>query len=519
MHKSVRQSMAWLHSWLGLTFGWLLFAIFLTGAVTYYRYEISLWMQPQLASMQVNQETAVKSAYSYLEKHAPDAKSWYIGIANQASPVNKIYWQKADGGYERKTLDASTGKELSLSATQGGDFFYSFHFQLYGLPYIIGRTIVTIAAFIMFITLISGIITHKKILTEFFTLRAFKGQRSYLDFHNITSVIALPFFLTITFTGLAIFFYVVLPSGMKKLYPDNPFQYFQEINTVPTSTIAEMPITAKMFSIQNFITTAQQQWGHAVFDNITVQQPNTQLAQITLTELKDKSITRNQAQITLNATTGKILKNTRNNSAVATLNAGVYGLHMARFAEPILRLALFFSGILGCAMIASGLLLWSLKRQMQKKTDQFHFGYYLVNRLNSAGIIGLPIAMLGYLYTNRLMTMPLGTPNYEIYAFFSIWFCSFILACLTPQQHLWKMQLKILICVAFILPLVDAYYLFAQHFIDSFATYWVFLRIDLMIWIFALLAFFLHQKVTPIQQKAAKKIQDKFKTVQQESSS
>lgn len=54
MHKSVRQSMAWLHSWLGLSFGWLLFAIFLTGAVTYYRHEITMWMQPQFATMQVN---------------------------------------------------------------------------------------------------------------------------------------------------------------------------------------------------------------------------------------------------------------------------------------------------------------------------------------------------------------------------------------------------------------------------------------------------------------------------------
>ena len=519
MHKSVRQSMAWLHSWLGLTFGWLLFAIFLTGAVTYYRYEISLWMQPQLASMQVNQETAVKSAYSYLQEHAPDAKSWYIGVANQASPVNKIYWQKADGGYERKTLDASTGKELSLSATQGGDFFYSFHFQLYGLPYVIGRTIVTIAAFIMFITLISGIITHKKILTDFFTLRAFKGQRSYLDFHNVTSVIALPFFLTITFTGLAIFFYIVLPSGMKKLYPDNSFQYFEEIRTVNVSASPAVPLKTEMLPIQYFITTAQQQWGHAVFDNITVKQPNTQLAQITLTELKDESITRTQAQITLNAATGEILTNTRNNSAVATLNAGVYGLHMARFAEPTLRLALFFSGILGCAMIASGLLLWSLKRQIQNKTNRFHFGHYLVNRLNIAMIIGLPIAMLGYLYANRLITIPASALNYEIYTFFSIWFGSFILACVTPQQHLWKMQLKILISATFILPLVDAYYLFTQHHVNSFTSYWIFLRIDLMLWIFALLALFLHQKISPMQQKAVNKIQAKLKTVQQESSS
>ena len=519
MHKSVRQSMAWLHSWLGLSFGWLLFAIFLTGAVTYYRHEISVWMQPEFATMQVNQETAVKTAYHYLQQHAPDAQNWYISVANQDAPVNKIYWQKADGGYDAKTLNASTGKELRLSATQGGDFFYNFHFQLYGVPYTIGRLIVTLAALIMLITLISGIITHKKILTDFFTLRAFKGQRSYLDFHNVSSVIALPFFLTITFTGLAIFFYILLPSGMKKLYPENPFQYFEEIRTVNISSNSATPVKTDMLPIQYFIATAQQHWGQAAFDNIAVKQPNTQLAQITLTALKDHSITRNQAQLTFHAATGKLLENTRNNSAIATLNAGAYGLHMARFAEPILRLALFFSGLLGCAMIASGLLLWSLKRQMQKKSDQFHFGHYMVNRLNITMIIGLPIAMLSYFYANRFTHIPVGAPNYEIYTFFSIWLGSFILACLTPQQHLWQIQLKILICAAVMLPLIDLYYLGFQHGFDAFTNYWIFLRIDLMFWALALLAYFLHQNIRPIQQKAVHKIQTKLKTVQQESSS
>ena len=205
MFKSVRQSMAWLHSWIGLLLGWLLLAIFITGSVTYYRHEISTWMQPQFASMQIQQDTAVRTAFDYLQTNAADAKSWYIGVANSDTPVNKIYWQKADGAYENKTLDANTGKELNLSATQGGDFFYNFHYQLYGMPYFIGRLIVTLAALVMFITLISGIITHKKIFTDFLTLRAFKGQRSYLDFHNVSAVLALPFFLTVTFTGLAIF--------------------------------------------------------------------------------------------------------------------------------------------------------------------------------------------------------------------------------------------------------------------------------------------------------------------------
>src|SRR5690606_13131061 len=138
MHKSVRQSMACLHAWLGLSFGWLLFAIFLTGAVTYYRHETSLWLQPEFATMQVNQETALKSAYSYLQQQAPDGQNGYIGVGNQGSPVNKVDWQKADGGYEVKAVSASTGKELQLSAAHGGDFFYKFHFPLYGMPYTVG---------------------------------------------------------------------------------------------------------------------------------------------------------------------------------------------------------------------------------------------------------------------------------------------------------------------------------------------------------------------------------------------
>ncbi|NUG06407.1 PepSY domain-containing protein, partial [Acinetobacter bereziniae] len=462
MHKSVRQSMAWLHSWIGLSFGWLLFAIFLTGTVTYYRHEVNMWMQPQFASMQVNQQTAVQSAYDYLQKNAPNAKSWYIGIANPNSPVNKVYWQKADGGYESKTLDANTGQELSLSATQGGDFFYSFHYQLYGIPYAIGRLIVTFAALIMFITLISGIITHKKIFTEFFTLRAFKGQRSYLDFHNMSSVIALPFFLTITFTGLAIFFYLLFPAGMKKSYPDNPFQYFDEIRNISTTAKDQTVIPEKMKPIQYFLQQAQQQWGKTSFDHIAVDQPNTQLAKVTVTALEDHSITRNQAQMSFNGATGTILGNTRNNSAIATLNASMYGLHMANFAQPLLRLALFFSGLLGCAMIASGLLLWSLKRQLQKKNDQFHFGHYLVNRLNTALILGLPIAMLAYLYANRIVSIKADGPNYEIYTFFYLWLFSLLVALVSKQQYLWKTQLKLIIVMTLALPIFNLYYLISN---------------------------------------------------------
>lgn len=518
MHKGIRQSMAWLHSWTGLIFGWLVFAIFLMGSLSYYRHEINLWMQPVLAQYEVKQDIAIKTAYQYLQENAPDAKSWYLTVATPESPVNTMYWEKADGSYGNATLDANTGKELQLSATLGGDFFYRFHYQLFGIPIIVGRLVVCLAAFIMLIALVSGIITHKKIFTDFFTLRTFKSQRSWLDFHNISSVVALPFFLTITFTGLAIFFYLYLPWGMQKIYPENPYQYFTEIRT---KTVLENQSIqpAQNLAIDKLLSQVQQSWGNQPLSTISVKNPNTNQAQITFIQQEDRSITRNQAQITLNASTGKVLEDTRNNSPIATLNAGVYGLHMATFAQPLLRLGFFFSGILGCVMIASGLLLWSLKRQIQNKNSKFHFGHYLVDRLNVAAFVGLPCATVAYLSANRLFIVTSTTINYEIYSFFLVWLISLIIALITRKQHLWRTQLCFFIMLSIALPILNLSYLLKHEYVQSLRDYWTFARVDVFLWIFAALAIFIFCKIQPIQHKAVAKIQKKLNKLNTEVSS
>lgn len=518
MHKGIRQSMAWLHSWTGLIFGWLVFAIFLMGSLSYYRHEINLWMQPALAQYEVKQDIAIKTAYQYLQEKAPDAKSWYLTIATPESPVNTMYWEKADGSYGNATLDANTGKELQLSATLGGDFFYRFHYQLFGIPIIVGRLVVCLAAFIMLIALVSGIITHKKIFTDFFTLRTFKSQRSWLDFHNISSVVALPFFLTITFTGLAIFFYLYLPWGMQKLYPENPYQYFTEIRT---KTVLENQSIqpAQNLAIEKLLNQVQQSWGNQPLSTMSVKSPNTNQAQITFTQKEERTITRNQPQITLNASTGKVLEDTRNNSPIATLNAGVYGLHMATFAQPLLRLGFFFSGILGCVMIASGLLLWSLKRQIQNKNSQFHFGHYLVDRLNVAAFVGLPCATVAYLSANRLFTVTSTTINYEVYSFFLVWLISLIIALFTKKQHLWRTQLSVFIMLCIALPILNLSYLLKHEYVQSLRDYWTFGRVDVFLWIFAALAIFIFCKIQPIQHQAVAKIQKKLNKLNTEVSS
>ena len=56
------------------------------------------------------------------------------------------------------------------------------------------------------VALITGVIIHRRLLREFFTLRPWKQpQRLTLDLHNLTGVVALPFHFFFAFTGLVIF--------------------------------------------------------------------------------------------------------------------------------------------------------------------------------------------------------------------------------------------------------------------------------------------------------------------------
>lgn len=161
-------------------------------------------------------------------------------------------------------------------------------------------------------------------------------------------------------------------------------------------------------------------------------------------------------------------------------------------------------------MIASGLLLWSLKRQIQYKSPKFHFGYYLVDRLNIASFIGLPIAMLSYFLVNRLISSPSADLNYEIYTFFSVWMLSFVLALFTPKQYLWKSQIVIFALLAFSLPLYNLFYLLNHDLIANLGSYWLFLRVDLFFVACACFSAFIYKNIQPIHIKSTQKIKSKL---------
>lgn len=228
MKQGFRQSMAWLHTWTGLLVGWVLLLIFMGGTASYYRDELSRWMRPELPTTTVSSAVAMRSAERYLQTHAPDAQSWNITLPDARTPVVTMYWQNPAPPpgktlsrrelYGNAIIDPATGNPISARDTLGGDFFYRLHFDLHYLPVVWARYIVGFCAMFMLVAIISGVITHKKIFKDFFTFRPGKGLRSWLDFHNVSAVTALPYHAMITYTGIVTLMFMYLPWGIKAQY-------------------------------------------------------------------------------------------------------------------------------------------------------------------------------------------------------------------------------------------------------------------------------------------------------------
>jgi uncharacterized iron-regulated membrane protein len=448
MQNSFRQSMAWLHTWVGLVLGWLIFTIFIMGTASYFKAEISQWMHPEAQFQVPTSEKAALIGLTTLNRIAPHAEHWYLTLPSSRSSVTSALWKEPgeSGQYKSQEMNPLTGEKVIARDSLGGDFFYQMHYQLFGFPAIIGRIIVGIGAMFMLVALISGVITHKKIFKEFFTFRPKKGQRSWLDFHNFTAVIALPFFIMITYTGLAIFFYLYMPWGLMARFGSETSKLYDELqDSAAVVKYDSKPTNQKMQPFELMIKQAAVEWkSGSPIGSIDVKLPNTDQAVIAFTR-KPQEMLNNRLGETLsfNAVTGAQLPNQKNQSVMAKTGGVIYGLHEAQLASWPLRWLLFFSGLLGTIMIATGLILWTVKRRVQNlKVGKTSFGHYFVERLNIAAITGLPIAMAGYFWANRLIPVQLASrSDLEIRSFFILWLISWLHALVRPWQKAWREQL------------------------------------------------------------------------------
>jgi uncharacterized iron-regulated membrane protein len=462
MKEGFRQAMAWLHTWAGLIFGWLLFAIFLTGTLAYFKDEITHWMQPEVQAHPLDDARSLAVAQRYLQQQAPTAAHWFITLPTRRDPGLSVMWQdKVDpgkrGNFTQKILDPVSGQAVQARESMGGEFFYRFHFQLQ-MPYPWGRWLSTIAAMVMFVALITGIITHKKIFKDFFTFRPRKGQRSWLDGHNAVGVLVLPFHLMITYSSLVIFMNMVMPAPIMASYGNDSRAFFNEV--FPSSDNApalDQPGT--LLALWPMYQQAQQQWAGGHVGRLAVNNPSDVNASVNVFRAGSDSVVHDfGSSLSFSGTTGELLRASGEPSLPAVIGGGFYGLHMGHFAGPVLRWLYFVCGLAGTAMIGTGLVIWLGKRQLKHaKTGVMPFELRLVEVLNIASMSGLVIAIALFFWANRLLPVSFAErSDWEVRAFFIAWALSLLHALLRRGRPAWVEQLSVGALLLMAIPLVNA---------------------------------------------------------------
>lgn len=433
MKNTFRASMAMVHTTLGLITGWVLFAIALSGALSIFRPEISLWARPELSASTVDPLLADAHALDWLSRHAPAASAWYVAGASDRSFAATALWPDAKGDYVQRALDPLTGSPDGIRDTLGGEFFYRFHFELQ-LPYPWGRLIAAIAALALVVGLVTGIIIHRRIFADFFTFRPARGQRSWLDMHNLLGVAALPFHLMISLTGAVTLGALLLPWSTQALYPHDLTTSYREMNPALYSRpTAGHP--AHLAPLLPMLREARSRFRDAGVEQIYVLNPSDQASLVTIIAGHGGTVSTSARVLTFDGPSGRIIRDYTENRPVIRTYTFLYGLHVGRFAPGLTRWLYFLSGLALAAVIGSGMHLWTLKRLRRPH----HTGHRIVARLNVGILMGTPLAFASFFIANRLL--PLTTPQRsrcEVVSVFVVWGVMLVYTLLRRPERAWS---------------------------------------------------------------------------------
>ena len=432
----LRQAMAGLHTWLGLGAGWVLYVVFFTGSLTVFRDEITAWMSPGLAVAQAPpldapaRARAAWLAQRHLVAVAPSGHFWSVQLPDARDPSLRLAWEGGHGAQGSARLDPRSGDPWPqpVGDSLGGRHFQRMHHELQaGMA---GLWVVAFFSVAMLVALVSGVILHRRIFRDFFTFRAGKGPRSWLDAHNALGVLTLPFQLVITYTGIAVFYATFLPAGIAVHFGSHA-AYAQALDPRPAHR-AETGIAAPVAPLDGLLVQAEARLGRPVV-LLTVEHPGDSSAVADAWGPFDESRQARRlaytpgGRVLMDAVDGRVMHvaaaRSEPGGAGLALQRAMEGLHFATFGGTAVRVLYLLLGAAGTMMIATGALLFTAKRR-QRALEEFGIHtarvYRGVERLNVAVFAGLPLACVAYLWASRLLPASLhGRADVEGRMFFA----------------------------------------------------------------------------------------------------
>ena len=497
MARGFRYEMSSLHSWVGLLLGWVLYFIFATGTIGYFDTELDRWMQPELP--QSKEQTAnlkeTKEALNYLSQHANGAKSWSIHFAkDRNTPYLELWWQDALLEWHNQKL-APDISPLNARETGGAQVLYKMHWKFHYLPRWASDWLVGIAAMFLFLAVTTGVIIHKNILKNFFTFRRGINYRAWLDAHKLVGVIVLPFHLVIASSGLVFIMFAYFPWIISSFYGagiENKERMFDDIFSAIQTPMASGK-KAELVDFSLIWEQLEEKNLHASVSVIEVLHPNDENSQITLYVSNENSILRAPDQWVFSGVDGRLLAYKLANASLAESTRDLLlSLHEGLFADTFVRWLYFLSGLLGSAMVATGLILWTKKRKEKGSLA-------LVERLNIATIVGLISAIGVYFVANRILALDMPQrAEWEVHLMFISWGTLFIHTFFRSVKRAWIEQLYFGATIFLSLPILSALFTQRPFWLSVTQGDILFVTIELIFILVGAVFFYLARKINQV---------------------
>jgi uncharacterized iron-regulated membrane protein len=471
MFTNFRQAMTWLHTWMGLVLGFVLMVCFFFGALSVFDREIDRWAIPETRFEPQPMPSFDKMLLPILQQLQPDEKDYAANMPrlHDASkgpmtprlelPVDEysiytthrdpVLWMGVGFGVPQAknpnehnhihgdvTIDPRTGALVSDDALKiGSDWFYPMHYGLHWSWLNLGYWLVGLASFSMLVALVTGVIMHRKIFREFFTFRPWKRtQRSALDLHNLTGVVALPFHFFFAFTGLVIFaswlYFPVSDTLLKPLHHQHEVMEAQQTG-LPHERSG---VAAPLASVDAMVLEAKRRWAARDMAGevgyVTVTHVGDANSFVSIYRAGSDRVALVGEGIHFKASTGEVLREDPPRTVVSEINEFLTGLHLQHFEHWTLRWLYVLGGLLGCVCIATGFIFFVGKRK-KKHAEAGSQGSLVVDALAVTTVTGMVIAAVGMLVVNRLLPADMvGKGDWEKWAFWGLWMATLLHALL-----------------------------------------------------------------------------------------
>lgn len=431
----IRRRLTGVHSWAGIVFGALLFAIFWMGTLSVFDRELDRWMMPATRLAPAPGPHRLDPLMAAVAPLIPaDARQWRIDLPTARTPALRFTAQRPGGPPVVRMLDPRSLQPLPEPGTLGASgFFFPFHYGLH-LPWMeIGKWLVGAASMAMLVLLVAGVVIHRKLFKEFFTFRPAKRlPRSTLDLHNVTGVLGLPFHFLIVLSGLVIFFNIYFPFAYQSSYEtgaSGKSQFLSEsygrYNRARTGPGTPLPAA----SLDAMAAQAASVWGGGAPYFVRVWNPGDSNSYVELRRAYNSEVTMNIDQLYFDAGSGELLDRF-SAGPVMKVQRFLSGIHFIQFNHWPLRWLYFFLGLSGCVMIATGLVFWSAARPADRN-GHLSAGRRITLATSIGSVTGLMVATFAYLLANRVL--PAGATfagwdraGLEVCIFLLTWLAGFL---------------------------------------------------------------------------------------------